>query len=281
MRRVPFRVRLRVPVGEVTERVGELLEGPAGWGEWSPLPSWSPEERAAAERAAIEAATEAFPVPLRARVAVNAMIPRVPPAEAARLALETSCKTIKVKVGDEDSSDRVAAVRDARPDARLRLDANGAWDLSMAGFALASLSRYDLEYCEDPVASLEDMARLRKGSGVRLAAEACVRTVEDAMRLRALRAADVLVVKPQRIGGIRASLAAAEEAGIPCVPSSALETSVGLSAVLAVAAALPMLEFACGIGTATMLERDVVRDPLVPDADGFLTPGRPEVILDA
>lgn len=280
MRRIPFRVPLRVPVGDLTERAGELIEGPAGWGEWSPLPSWSAEERAAAERGAIEAASEPFPAPVRERVEVNAMIPRVPPSEAVRLATATPCKTIKVKVGDARSQDRVAAVRDARPDARIRLDANGAWDAVTAGIALATLSVFEIEYCEDPVATLEELAQLRKGSSVLLAAEASVRTIEDAKRVRAMRAADVVVIKPQRIGGIRAALAAADEAGVPCVPSSALETSVGLAAVLAVAAALPELPFAAGVGTATMLAADTVRDPLVPDADGFLTPRRPEVIVD-
>lgn len=277
MRRVPFRVRLRVPVGDVTERAGELLEGPAGWGEYSPLPSWSADERAAAERAAIEAATEPFPPAVRERVEVNAMIPRVAPEEAARLAVASGCRTIKIKVGDPASIDRVAAVRDALPEARIRLDANGSVDPSMISVILPMLARYDIEYVEDPLPTLEQLAVLRKGSSLLIAAEASVRTIEDAKRLRALRAADVVVLKPQRMGGVRAALAAAEEAGVPAVASSALETSVGLAAVVACAAALPDAPFAHGVGTALLLAADVVSDPLVP-VEGILSPRRPTVI---
>lgn len=280
MNRVPFRVGLRVPVGDVTERRGWLVEGPEGWGECSPLPSWSEAERAAAERAALEAASTPFPAPVRDRVEVNALIPRVPPAEAARMAVASGCRTIKVKVGDPASEDRVRAVREALgPGAKIRLDANGSWDVVIAGIAMSQLAEYDVEFVEDPVATMEDLAILRRGSSILLAAESCVRTIEDARRLRRLGAADLLVVKPQRIGGVRAALAAAEESGVPTVPSSALETSVGLAAVLAVAAALPELPFAAGVGTAVLLERDVVADPLVP-VDGFLAPRRPVVDLD-
>ena len=278
MRRVPFRIPLRVPVGDVTERVGELLEGPAGWGEYSPLPSWSAAEREAAERAAVEAATVGFPAPVRNVVPVNAMIPRVAPSVAAAMAVASKCQTIKIKVGDPDGEARVRAVREALPDVKIRLDANGSWDALAAGLSLSQLRHYDIELVEDPVGTLEDLARLRRGSSILVAAEMCVRTVDDARMLRKLRAADAVVIKPQRIGGVRAALAAAEEAGVPAIASSALETSVGLAAVLAFAAALPELPFACGIGTATLLEYDVVRGPLVP-VDGVMTVRVPEVVV--
>lgn len=275
LRRIPFRVGLRVPVGTVSERTGELIEGPAGWGEFSPLPSWGATEREAAERAAIEAATTEFPAAARDLVEVNAMVPRVAPEEAARLALESGCRTIKIKVGDPAGLDRVAAVRAALPNARIRLDANGSWHPIDAGINLSQMLRYDIELVEDPVATLEDLAVLRKGSPILVAAEMSVRTVEDARRLRELRAADALVLKPQRIGGVRAALAAAGEAGVPAIASSALETSVGLAAVLALAAALPDAPFAHGVGTASLLADDVTDDPLIP-VDGTLKVRRVE-----
>jgi len=275
LRRIPFRVGLKVAVGSVTERTGELIEGPAGWGEYSPLPSWSDAECAAAHRAAIEAVTTEFPAAARDLVEVNAMIPRVAPAEAARLALASGCATIKIKVGDADGLDRVAAVRDALPRARIRLDANGAWDAMSAGIALSQLIAYNIELVEDPVLSLEDMARLRRGSPILIGAEMSVRTIDDARRVRTLGAADVIILKPQRIGGVRAALAAAEESGLPAIASSALETSVGLSAVLALAAALPDARFAHGIGTALLLAEDVTDDPLIP-VDGALKVRRVE-----
>ncbi|MGZ4140399.1 MAG: enolase C-terminal domain-like protein [Actinomycetota bacterium] len=280
LRTVPFRTRLRVAVGDVSEREGMLYEGPAGWGEYSPLPSWSPAERAAAERAAIEAASEPFPEPVRATVEVNTMIPRVSPEHAARMAVASGCSTVKIKVGDPASVERVHAVRDALPAARIRLDANGAWDPDTAGIFLAQVRGLDIELIEDPVAAMEDLAIFRRGSAVLVAAESCVRTVEDARRLRALDAADAIVIKPQRIGGARAALAAAEEAGVPAIASSALETSVGLAMVAAVAAALPDAPFAHGIGTATLLEQDVTASPLVP-VRGSIEPRRiaPDVLL--
>lgn len=281
LRVVPFTTRLRVPVGDVIQREGILIEGPAGWGECSPLPSWSDDEREAAKRAAIEAATEAFPQAARARIDVNFMVPRVPPEQAARMAAESGCSTIKIKVGDAASVERVHAVRDALPDARIRLDANGSWDPDTAGIFLAQVRGLDIELIEDPVPTMEDMARFRRGSAVLIAAESCVRTVEDARMLRKLEAADVIVIKPQRIGGARAALDAADAAAIPAIASSALETSVGLAMVAAVAAALPDTPFAHGVGTAGLLEKDVTSQPLIA-VKGVLEPRRvvPDLLND-
>ncbi len=275
LRRVPFAVRLRVPVGDVVERRGWLLGGPAGWGELSPLPSWSDAERAAAERAAVEAASSPFPAPARARVEVNALIPRVSPEEAAALAVASGCRTVKVKVGDGPGLDRARAVRAALgPSFRLRLDANGSWpDADAAARSLAAFEPLDVELVEDPVGSMEELADVRRRTSIPVGAEMCVRTIEDARRLGRLDAADAVVLKPQRMGGVRAALAAAEAAGVPAIASSALETSVGLAAVLALAAALPGAPFAHGVGTALLLERDVTADPLLPEA-GSLRPRR-------
>jgi O-succinylbenzoate synthase len=284
--RVSFAIRLRVPVGIVVERSGWLLPGPAGWGECSPLPSWTGSERAAAERSAVEAASQAFPiaaVPGRA-VEVNMMVPRVPPAVAARLAGDSRCRTVKVKVGDRSGLERVAAVRDALgPAGRIRLDANGAWpDAETAIVALRGFIRFDVELVEDPVASLEELALVRRAGPVPVAAEMSVRTTDDARRLRALGAADAVVLKPQRIGGVRAALEAAELAGVPAIASSALETSVGLAAVVALAAALPTGPWAHGVGTALLLASDVTSDPLVP-VGGRIEPRRvaPDLLATA
>lgn len=273
--RVPFSVPLRVPVGDVTQRSGELIGGPAGWGEFSPLPSWSAEQVALAERSAVEAATERFPDPLRMTIDVNAMIPRVPPSVAAEMARATDCGTIKVKVGDAQGQVRVEAVRAARPDARIRLDANGAWDALSASIALGTLSDLDIEFCEDPVADIATLAMLRKGSNVLIAIESAIRSLDDVDAAREAKAADILVIKPQRLGGAAASLEAARRWGGPVVASSALETSVGLSLVAAVAAALPVAPFAHGVGTAALLASDVTDAPLV-SRGGVMQPRRVE-----
>jgi O-succinylbenzoate synthase len=264
----------------VTRRSGYLLEGPAGWGECSPLASWNEAEREAAERSALEAAMLPFPPTDNARVAVNAMIPRVPPDVAATLALNSGCGTVKVKVGDTDSLDRVAAVRAAcGPGVRIRLDANGAWDVDTTLRMLTVLSVYDIELVEDPVASLEELATLRGRVPMPVAAESSIRTVADARRFHDIEAADVIVLKPQRIGGVREALRAAEAAGVPAIASSALETSVGLAAVVALAASLPESPFAHGAGTALLLATDVVSDPLLP-VNGWIVPRRPHVRAD-
>jgi O-succinylbenzoate synthase len=263
----------------VTLRSGYLLEGPAGWGECSPLESWNDSEREAAERSALEAATLPFPGVQRDRVLVNAMVPRLAPDIAAALALSSDCATIKVKVGDGQSVDRVAAVRSAcGPTVKIRLDANGAWEVDTAVLMLARLAVFDIELVEDPVASLEGLAALRRRIAMPIAAESCIRTTADARRLRELEAADAIVIKPQRIGGIREALRAADAAGVPAIASSALETSVGLAAVVAFAASLPESPYAHGAGTALLLESDVVSQPLMPH-EGWLTPGRPVVDL--
>lgn len=275
MRRIPFRVALRVPVMDVVERSGWLVEGECGWGECSPLPSWNEAERRAAGAAAVEAASTPFPAARVARVAVNAMIPRIAPDDAARMALESGCGTIKVKVGDAQGTDRVAAVRAACGETvRIRVDANGAWDLDSALRELGQLAVYGIELAEDPVRRLEDLAMLRRRSPCPVAAETGVRTIDDARRLRDLEAADAIVLKPQRIGGVRAALDAAQAAGVFPIASSALETSVGLAAVVALAAALGETPFAHGCGTALLLAEDVTDEPLRPDA-GWLDPRRP------
>jgi O-succinylbenzoate synthase len=280
-RRLPFSVALCQPVLGVTRRSGWLIEGEAGWAEWSPLPSWSREEGEAAHRGALEAAGHPFPPSLHASVEINTMIPRVPPDIAARMAVAAGCHTVKVKVGDREGEARVRAVREAvGPAAHIRVDANGSWELEEAIRSLDRLARYDLELVEDPVATLEELARLRRRCSIPLAAESSIRTIEDVVEMGRLDAADVLVIKPQRIGGIAVALRAAELAGIPVVVSSALETSVGLAACLAVAAALPASPYAHGIGTASLLAQDVTSDPLLP-VQGRLVPRRvePDLLL--
>ena len=260
--------RLRIPGW----REVVLLEGPAGWGEWSPLPGY-PSDPAVCRRAAEEAATRDWPQPRRDRVRVNTLVPAVAPDEAAALA--EGSLDVKVKVGDEEDVDRVAAVRDAiGPRGRLRVDANGAWDVEAAVSAIARLAPFHLELVEQPVATLEGLARVRRRVAVPVAADECVRDLDDARRLAEMRAADALVVKVQPLGGFAATLALIARAGVPVIVSSMYETSVGLAAGLALAATVDELPYACGLGTAALLPADVVADPLLPE-DGWLAVRRP------
>lgn len=276
---IPMTTRFR----GLTERDGVLLHGPAGWAEFSPFWDYDPAESAAWLRAALADATCERPAPLRERVEVNATIPVVPPVLAHRLARVGGARTAKIKVADPGSTlaedaERLEAVRDAMgPQAQLRIDANAAWTLDEALAALPLLDRAagGLEYAEQPCAALEDLAALRRALDIPIAADESVRRAEDPLRVARAGAADVLVMKVQPLGGVQRCLDLAAQAGLPVVVSSALESSVGLSAGLALAAALPELPHACGLATATLLTGDLVEQPLHA-TDGTLPVARPE-----
>jgi len=258
-------------VNEHGLRIGDrrvtLLEGPAGWGEASPLPGYvcGP---VASRRAAEEAAREGWPPPVRDSVPVNALVDDWP---VDRDALG-GFPAVKVKVGRPDPDDDVALVAAVREavgrDVALRIDANGAWDLETAEAMVRRLARWDLELVEQPVASLGELARLRRRVDVPVAADECVHSVGDARCLAALGAADAVVLKVQPLGGVGAALRVAEAAGVPAIVTSMRETSVGIAAGLALAAALPELPYACGLA-ARMAGGDVVAEPLAP-VDGQL-----------
>lgn len=259
----------------LTRREGMLIQGDAGWGEFSPFLEYGPGEAASWLAAAVEAATLDFPPALRDRVPVNATIPAVSAQRAAEIVAVSGCSTAKIKVAEPgqrlaDDIERVAAVRDVMGAAgRIRIDANGAWSIDEAVDAIRALNEFDLEYVEQPVADVADMAAVRRRVDVPIAADESIRRADDPLRVRDLAAADIAVLKVQPLGGVRACLRIAEDLRLPVVVSSALETSVGLAAGVALAAALPDLPYACGLATAALLEADVTRDSLVPTG-GFL-----------
>jgi O-succinylbenzoate synthase len=268
---LPMKVRFR----GVLQREVMLFRGPAGWAEFSPFTEYDDAEAVPWLRAAIEAGWQGFPAPLRAAVPVNATVPAVAPEEVpAVLARYDGTQTVKVKVAergqgvDEDVA-RVAAVRAVLPDADLRVDANGGWDVPTAVEALGRLSGYRLQYAEQPVMGIAGLRRVREqlrraGIAVPVAADESVRKEEDPLRVAREDAADLIVVKVQPLGGVRRALRIVAEAGLPAVVSSALDSSVGISAGVALAAALPELPYACGLGTVSLMAGDVAGRPLVP-----------------
>ena len=265
--------RIRLPLRAGGYRDAVLLEGPAGWGEWSPLPGY-PSDPDVCRRAAEEAAAVVWPAAVRDQVPVNALVPALPPEEAAAVAVGQS--DVKVKVGDPGDVDRVAAVRDAiGPHGRLRIDANGAWDVETAVARITRMAAYHLELVEQPVASIEDLAAVRRKVDVPIAADECVRTPADARRLEV----DALVVKVQPLGGFAATFEIIDAAGVPVIVSSMYETSIGLSAGLALAAALDELPYACGLGTADLFAADIVAEPLLA-IDGRMAVRRPVPVPD-
>jgi len=270
-----YDIAMRVRFRGQTRRQGVLLHGPAGWGEFSPFPDYDALTCARWLAAAREAADVGFPAPVRDLVPVNTTVPAVGPEQAHAMVRASGCTTAKVKVAESgqslaDDVARVEAVRDALgPSGRVRVDANAAWSLDEATIALRTLGKFDLEYAEQPVASLDDMAALRRRVDTPLAADESVRRAEDPLHIAGLEAADIVVLKVQPIGGVRRCLEVAEACGLPVVVSSAIETSVGIAAGVALAAALPELPYACGLGTVPLLDADVTSDPLLP-VGGFL-----------
>jgi len=263
---LPLRNRFR----GIAVREGMLFEGPAGWAEWSPFAEYDDRTCVAWLRAAREAAYDGWPAAVRDSVPVNCTVPAVGPQRAAEIVAASGCATAKVKVAERgqslaDDLDRVEAVRSALgPSGRIRVDANGAWSVDEAVTALRSLARFSLEYAEQPCASVEELAQVRRRAAVPVAADESIRRAADPYRVRDLDAADVAVLKVQPLGGVRACLGIAERIGLPVVVSSALETSVGIAAGVALAAALPELPYACGLATVSMFTADVVAEPLVP-----------------
>lgn len=242
-----------------------LLEGAAGWGEASPLPDY-PCEPEAARMAAVEAATRPFPERVRDRVQVNALVATADFDPGSLAGFEA----VKVKMRSPDDVDLVAKVRDAvGPRVGLRVDANGVWDTDTAIAVGHSLAGLGVELFEQPVPTLDDLAVVRRACSIPIAADESIRGVADARRARRIHAADAVVLKVQPLGGVRAALAVAEAAGMPALPTSMMETSVGLLAGLALACALPELPWGAGLATLPPGGIDVTARPLVA-ADGAL-----------
>jgi O-succinylbenzoate synthase len=280
-----FAIPMRTLFRGITVREGALIQGPAGWGEFAPFAEYGPRESARWLASAIEAATTPWPAPVRDAVGVNVTVPAVGPQQAHALVAGAGCRTAKVKVaqrgqGDADDIARVEAVRDALgPAGRIRVDANGGWDVAHARAMLAQLAPFGLEYAEQPCATLDELAELRQLTDVLIAADESIRRAEDPLRVRAAGAADIVVLKTAPLGGVAAALRVAQACGLPVVVSSAVDTSVGLAAGVALAAALPSLPYDCGLATMSLLTGDVTADPLTAE-DGQLPVRRPPVNPD-
>lgn len=283
---LPMNTRFR----GITVREAALLHGPNGWAEFSPFLEYETAEASAWLAAAIDDGWGPATPVLRERIPVNATLPAVPPEQVpevlARFGDLSALHTIKVKVAEagqalEDDRARLRAVRElVGGSVRVRIDANGHWSLAEAHAALTQLAAFDLEYAEQPVADVEDLARLREllgasGVPVPIAADESIRKAEDPLRVARLGAADVIIVKAQPLGGIRRACEVVAASGLPAVVSSALDTAVGIALGARLAAALSTLDHACGLGTGAFFDRDVARVGAV--TTGSLT-ARPERI---
>lgn len=282
---IPTRTRFR----GISVREAVIIDGPTGATEFSPFPEYGDAEAATWLAAALDFGWNEQPAALRDRIEVNATVPAVSAAEVPGiLARFPGCTTAKVKVAERgqalaDDIGRVRAVREAMgPDALVRVDANCGWSVDEAVTALEALASFALDYAEQPCTTVAELAevRARLSGAVRIAADESVRKASDPLAVARSGAADLLVIKAQPLGGVRRALAIVEQAGLPVVISSALDTSIGIAMGLQLAAALPegMLAGACGLGTVALLDGDVTRDSLVP-VGGAIAVRRPA--LDA
>ncbi|MCI0156671.1 o-succinylbenzoate synthase [Leifsonia shinshuensis] len=279
---LPMRARFR----GITLREAVLFEGPEGWTEFSPFVEYRDEEASAWLHAAIDFGWRAQPAPLRELIPVNATVPAVA-AEAVAMILDRypGARTAKVKVAEPgqtlaDDIARVRAVRDRLgPEGRIRIDANALWNVDEAEHAIHALATFDLEYVEQPCATVEELAEIRARTrymDIPIAADESVRKASDPLAVARAGAADLLVIKAQPLGGVHAALRIVAEAGLPVVVSSALDTSIGIAMGARLASAVPALDFDCGLGTVAMFEEDVAVEPIVP-VDGAIRVERPEV----
>jgi O-succinylbenzoate synthase len=290
-----FAIPMVQPFRGVTVREGVLLRGEFGWAEFAPFRDYRDSDCVPWLRAAVESATVPWPQPVRDRIEVNTTIPVVSPESAGELVRASGCRTAKVKVADPRTdvvadARRVAAVREALgPQGRIRVDANAAWTVQEAVEAIGLLDEaaHGLEYVEQPCRSLEELAQVRQRVAPPIAADESIRRAADPARVALAGAADIAVIKVAPLGGVRAALRVAAAAGLPVVISSAVDTSVGLAAGLALAAALPALHHACGLGTVSLLTTDVTSSTLRPIGGYLSVPDRapspdryPDVVAD-
>lgn len=280
---LPLRTKFR----GLNDREILLFEGPNGWAEWAPFTEYTDDEAAAWLASAIEFGYGQLPTLHRDRIPVNATLPAVAPDLVQRV-LERfgNFATVKIKVAEpgqtiEHDLARIAAVREIYPDVKIRLDANGGFDVATALDLANRLVELEvpLEYLEQPVATIAEMVELKLQAnriGVLIAADESVRKVSDPLAVAQANAADILVLKAAPLGGINRALEIAREAELPVVISSAIDSSVGLSMGAHLAAAIPELQFDCGLGTSALLAGDVTREPIAAK-DGFIDVRRVEV----
>lgn len=250
-----------------------LFEGPAGWGEFSPFLEYDAKECVPWLVSAIEAALITHPRSIRNEIWVNATLPALNKKEEISEVLSwyPGCTSVKVKVGSDLHEDlaRIAHVRELVPDAQIRIDVNGNWSVDYAiAFINAIYENVELEYVEQPCGTLAELREL-KGKlqvPVPIAGDEVIRKSTDPLGLNLQGAVDIVMLKVAPLGGIKRCLEIAEAHGLPVVVSSALDSAVGISHGLKLAAVLPELHYACGLGTGQLLTNDVATLPIIDGA---------------
>ena len=249
----------------VTVREIALIQGEYGWGEFSPFLEYDDAESAPWLASAIEAATKPKPKLFRSEVAVNGTIP----ALNDQIELEKivnfypGVHTFKIKVGSNAQEDiaRINTIRSLRPNAKIRIDANGLLSVDEAVSLLQLVG--EIEYIEQPCSTLEELKELKKRIDVKIVGDEVVRKARDPFAIDLTDSIDYLMLKVQPLGGIQRAHKIAEHHGLPVVVSSALESSVGINYGLILAASFESMNFDCGLGTGSLLAMNVAELPIV------------------
>jgi len=242
-----------------------LFKGQFGWAEFSPFLEYDDAEAAHWLASAIEAATTPRPQLFGTSVAVNGTIPALNDANQLKAIVESfpGVKSFKVKVGNNPAEDlaRVDVIRHLRPEAKIRIDVNGLWDVDQAEQFLIAVG--DIEYVEQPCATIEELRELKKRTSVKIVGDEILRKADNPFDIDLTGAVDYLMLKVQPLGGIKRAHAIAEHHKLPVVVSSALESAVGIKYGLELAASFNEMNFDCGLGTGSLLAKDVAQLPII------------------
>ena len=252
-----------------------LFKGENGWGEFAPFVEYSDQESLPWLESAIEAADKALSPALREFIPINATVPASnDEAEIEQiLSWYPGVDTVKIKVGTGIQEDlvRIAVVRKHLPKAKIRIDVNGSWSVKEALLNINAIYEVTgdlLEYVEQPVTSLDELKQLKEGMSVdvKIAGDEVLRKAKDPFAISLDGAIDILMLKVSPLGGIKRAMDLASHHKLPVVISSALESAVGISYGLALAARVPNLDYACGLGTSALFNQDVSDIPIVNGA---------------
>lgn len=275
-----FALPLTTKFRSIETRTGLVFQGSSGWGEFAPFDNYDDEISGRWLAGALEAAFGDWPEPIRTSVPVNAIIPVVDEVTAASLVfksvVEYGMTTLKVKVAEPGCTvtqdlRRLQAIRMQLEDLEIididiRIDVNGAWSTEEA---INLISQYEfaaggLDYVEQPCATLAECAVVKAETQVRIAIDEGLRLAKQIDPAAIRNSADVLIVKSLPMGGVRRSLAAINQVGLPVVVSGSLDTSIGLTSGVILAACVPDLAGASGLGTGVLFAEDLVKPTVLP-----------------